>query len=641
MEWSDGVGGAARAPGAPALRAERREGKIGTAAPGREALLQLGRRSESEQRRTRVRRLDRPVGRASGGRGAARRWRRLGRRGGGEGCADKHSADDMFGLDEPHPYGVQPLGNLFLVTDEDRRQRRRRGLGASLNGMSDEALIELLGFLGPNELARVSSCSRALYVYAHHSDLWRDLTLRSFFDEVVRYKDSWKETFVSMLYHKNGWGAHIRHVPLRVSGIYSNLLHRSWACHSCDLETACPGFYSFHNDVTKVNAASLSQSDFVNDFEMKNVPVVIANAVASWPAFQKWTSTYLGQIGKDRKFRATSATAPLAATFTLEEYFNYARQAREEAPLYLFERDFCKLVPELQSDFSVPPYFDPKAVTSDTNQELPQCYRTDLFRIFGEAARPDWRWLICGPARSGSIFHIDPNQTNAWNVSITGRKKWIFYPPGVPPPGVVADSTGAEVTVPISTGEWLLSFWKAHLECRRDPDVRRRPLEVIADPGDVVFVPHGYWHMVLNLDQCVALTQNYVSTANLADCLRFLRDTPDQISGVRDRESEAVQPEEFYNLFLARLATELTADELEEVVNESKKAHSLAPADVLDPSEQKRQELFEWNRRKVKKGGRSLAASASVAAGEGTLALDGAGGDPTGASAPFAFAFSL
>ena len=54
--------------------------------------------------------------------------------------------------------------------------------------------------------------------------------------------------------------------------------------------------------------------------------------------------------------------------------------------------------------------------------------------------------FFSGPARSGSIFHIDPNQTNAWNVCVKGRKKWIFYPPNQNPPGVVSSADGADVT---------------------------------------------------------------------------------------------------------------------------------------------------------------------------------------------------
>ena len=54
--------------------------------------------------------------------------------------------------------------------------------------------------------------------------------------------------------------------------------------------------------------------------------------------------------------------------------------------------------------------------------------------------------MYLGPSRSGSIFHIDPNQTNAWNVCVKGRKKWIFYPPNQNPPGVVSSIDGADVT---------------------------------------------------------------------------------------------------------------------------------------------------------------------------------------------------
>lgn len=80
--------------------------------------------------------------------------------------------------------------------------------------------------------------------------------------------------------------------------------------------------------------------------------------------------------------------------------------------------------------------------------------------------------------------------------------------------------------------------------------------------------------MVVNLDDCIALTHNYVSLANLTDCLRFLRDTPDQISGIRDRLGEAVRAEDIYEELVRGLRVPeagVTAEELDRCLEESKR----------------------------------------------------------------------
>ncbi|KAG5055789.1 hypothetical protein JHK85_008299 [Glycine max] len=231
-----------------------------------------------------------------------------------------------------------------------------------------------------------------------------------------------------------------------------------------------------------------------------------SRCIDNWGALRNWDRDYLVRLCGDVKFSVGSLEMKLG------EYFGYSGQVREERPLYLFDPKFAEKVSKLGDDYDVPVYF-----------------REDLFGVLGNE-RPDYRWVIIGPSGSGSSFHVDPNSASAWNAVIKGSKKWILFPPDVIPPGVHPSPDGADAASPVSIIEWFMNFYGA------TKNWQKKPIECVCKAGEVIFVPCGWWHLVINLEESIAITQNYVSKRNLMNVLDFLkRPNATLVSGTRDR----------------------------------------------------------------------------------------------------------
>jgi len=227
-----------------------------------------------------------------------------------------------------------------------------------------------------------------------------------------------------------------------VCGVYSDFFYRLHSCRSFAIPAGWMDPES--GTLTRIAYKDMTVKMFAEQYEQPNRPVVVKGAARTWKAFQRWSQPrYLLEhcAPNSQPFRATSGAAPLPGMFTLQAYYDYCQSTHlEEAPLYLFDRTALAPGSRLWEDYaddlkSTCPYWDPDW------KDLAH----DLFKVLGEGRRPDHTWLIVGPRRSGSVFHIDPNATHAWNAAIVGRKFWIFYPPGVAPPGVMPSQDGDEV----------------------------------------------------------------------------------------------------------------------------------------------------------------------------------------------------
>ncbi|XP_077226187.1 arginine-specific demethylase JMJ22-like [Tasmannia lanceolata] len=394
-----------------------------------------------------------------------------------------------------HNHGVQPLGNLLL--NNKSHNSRNSGLG-NLCILTDDILIDILGFLSGTHLGLLSTVSKSLYIFCNHEPLWRNLVLETL-KGGFSFNGSWKSTFVSAFWPD--FDIENANFCIKVRNFYSDYLFQSWLCANLEMKSEW-----LETDNIK-RRSGISVEDFILNFEEPNKPVLLEGCLENWDALEKWDRDYLIRVCGDVVF----SVGPVE--MKLEEYFKYADLAKEERPLYLFDPKFVEKVPQLGLDYEVPVYF-----------------REDLFSVLGKE-RPDYRWVIIGPAGSGSSFHVDPNSTSAWNAVIKGSKKWVLFPPEVVPPGVHPSPDGAEVACPVSIIEWFMNFYGA------TKNWKRRPVECVCKAGDVVFVPNGWWHLVINLEDSIAITQNYVSRRNLLNVLDFLKrpNASELVSGTTDR----------------------------------------------------------------------------------------------------------
>ena len=305
----------------------------------------------------------------------------------------------------PHPYGVRPWGNY--LADRMRGEVvlcREPGLG-HLARLDDALLLRALGWLPAETLCVLACVSRAAYVFAHHDELWRALALATLTDPGVplRFERSWKRTLCGRLAERQAHGQRRDQgstpgdgAPIPVRGFYSDLLFQPWFCTATGID---PRWLAVDN-IPRRSADSLSLDEFVRDFEQPNSPLIVTGLVETWPAFKRWSREELCTAHGDVCFNAGGYA------MRLSDYFDYASSttmsrsliAAEETPLYLFDQEFVTKVPRLGEEYTVPQYF-----------------AEDLFSLLGDA-RPAYRWLIIGPKRGGSTFHVDPNATRSKTI---------------------------------------------------------------------------------------------------------------------------------------------------------------------------------------------------------------------------------
>lgn len=246
--------------------------------------------------------------------------------------------------------------------------------------------------------------------------------------------------------------------------------------------------------IPRIRHSELTPERFFEEVASKNQPVIIEGATSDWPAMRRWSLEALEERFRHIAFKVGKDDNGKNLRMKFKYFADYMRHQQDDSPLYLFETG-------LHDNASIRHLLD--------DWEHPGVFPHDWLGLVNHDSRPPFRWWCIGPQRSGTTVHTDPLSTSAWNAVTHGRKRWVLFEPDTPR----RVAKGKDVLKKGEDDEAIMYFDFVLPRIKAaHPEVLI--YEGLQNPGEIIFVPGNWWHGVLNLEDCVAVTQNYCGPDN-------------------------------------------------------------------------------------------------------------------------------
>ena len=245
---------------------------------------------------------------------------------------------------------------------------------------------------------------------------------------------------------------------------------------------------------------SISKEDFQAKYELTRTPVMLVGCDEDWPAKEKWTvKNLIHRFDNSTQWRAkTSLDKETMGEYDEDvEWKIVAEELEKNEWFYIFDDLDRPGRESLKAEYSIPSPFQ----------------GTDLY---AEDFPPDLgtlRWFCLGSKHTGTMVHMDPFGSDAWNSLVVGHKWWMLFPPDATKRWTheCDEKCSPEDPFPI---DWYASI---AINAARTPygNSGSTPMHVLQKPGETIYVPYEALHSVFNMDESIAITANFGSPGNL------------------------------------------------------------------------------------------------------------------------------
>ncbi|KAL9958455.1 hypothetical protein ACROYT_G035470 [Oculina patagonica] len=259
------------------------------------------------------------------------------------------------------------------------------------------------------------------------------------------------------------------------------------------------------DDLERVGA--IKYEEFFRDFLEPNQLCIFSSELTQhWRSRKEWvkdgkpnldflSNEYGHAIAPVANCCQTKYGSQVKKDMSVKEFCDYWKNrcqgVKDMQILYLKDWHFCKAFPAYKA-YETPVYFKSDWLNEFWDQ------RSDV--------TDDYRFVYMGPKGSWTPFHADVFRSYSWSANICGCKKWLIYPPG------------QEKYLTDRLGNLAYDVTSDDVSDRcQFPDFEKasKPITVIQKEGEVIFVPSGWHHQVINLEDTVSINHNWTNACGI------------------------------------------------------------------------------------------------------------------------------